>query len=155
MHRKLRIARCRHAADARIVPDVGPISPFISEPGNIASDRNIIWRIRKNEICRPAIEELIANGRVERIAANEPMPAEEPDIAWARNRAERRRKGCAAKPYLNHLTEVAELVALATGGTNPGPITAAILHDVVEDTSATRSEVEHYLGLMSPALLPR
>jgi (p)ppGpp synthase/HD superfamily hydrolase len=43
-----------------------------------------------------------------------------------------RRKGEAAEPYMNHLTEVAELVARATGGEDIDVVVAAILHDTVE-----------------------
>lgn len=57
-----------------------------------------------------------------------------------------RRKGEAAEPYLNHLTEVAELVALATDGQDPDLVIAAILHDTVEDTGTTPSELAHTFG---------
>ena len=49
---------------------------------------------------------------------------------------DQRRKGAAAEPYMNHLTEVAELVAQATNG-DLDVVTAAILHDTVEDTDTT------------------
>lgn len=80
-----------------------------------------------------------------------PTPKDVTSIVRAYNFAatqhvDQRRKGRAAEPYLNHLTEVAELVALATGGADPGLICAAILHDVVEDTSATLAEVEAQFG---------
>ena len=57
-----------------------------------------------------------------------------------------RRKGEAAEPYMNHLTEVAELVALATRGTDPEVIVAAVLHDTVEDTDATFDELKAIFG---------
>jgi (p)ppGpp synthase/HD superfamily hydrolase len=38
---------------------------------------------------------------------------------------------------MNHLTEVAELVARSIDGADPDIIVAAVLHDTVEDTSAT------------------
>lgn len=51
--------------------------------------------------------------------------------AWAH--ADQRRKGGAREPYVNHLTEVARLVAQATGGKDERLIMAALLHDVLED----------------------
>ena len=53
--------------------------------------------------------------------------------AWAHS--SQRRKGGAREPYVNHLTEVARLVAQATGGNDEKLIIAALLHDVLEDQS--------------------
>src|SRR4249919_3307163 len=55
--------------------------------------------------------------------------------AWnfaAQRHAAQRRKGEAQEPYVNHLAEVAELVAEATGGTDANLVAAAVL--VVEVT---------------------
>ena len=57
-----------------------------------------------------------------------------------------RRKGLAQEPYVNHLVEVAELVAEATGGDDPALVAAAVLHDVVEDTRTTAEEVRDGFG---------
>lgn len=57
-----------------------------------------------------------------------------------------RRKGAASEPYMNHLTEVADLVATATGGTDIELVMAAVLHDTVEDTPTTFSELEEIFG---------
>ena len=57
-----------------------------------------------------------------------------------------RRKGEAAEPYMNHLTEVAELVAVATAGQDPELVIAAVLHDAVEDTNATLTELTAGFG---------
>lgn len=56
-----------------------------------------------------------------------------------------RRKGAAAEPYMNHLTEVAELVAEASAG-DITLMVAAVLHDTVEDTEATLEELEALFG---------
>jgi (p)ppGpp synthase/HD superfamily hydrolase len=64
----------------------------------------------------------------------------------AARHAPQRRKGSAAEPYLNHLAEVADLVATATGGADPQLVAAALLHDVVEDTTTTLAEVEALFG---------
>jgi (p)ppGpp synthase/HD superfamily hydrolase len=47
--------------------------------------------------------------------------------------AAQRRKGAAQEPYINHLLEVARLVAEATEGRDPNLVVAALLHDAVED----------------------
>ncbi len=63
-----------------------------------------------------------------------------------------RRKGAAAEPYMNHLTEVAELVAEASAG-DITLMTAAVLHDSVEDTEATLEELEALFGSEVAALV--
>jgi (p)ppGpp synthase/HD superfamily hydrolase len=51
----------------------------------------------------------------------------------ARWHVHQRRKGEAQEPYINHLLEVANLVAEATHGEDPELVAAALLHDAVED----------------------
>jgi len=59
--------------------------------------------------------------------------------------AGQRRKGVAAEPYVNHLAEVAALVAEATGGSDPNLIAAAMLHDAIEDAGVTHAEIaDHF-----------
>jgi (p)ppGpp synthase/HD superfamily hydrolase len=53
--------------------------------------------------------------------------------AVARWHVHQRRKGAAEEPYINHLLEVASLVAEATEGKDPDLIIAALLHDAIED----------------------
>jgi (p)ppGpp synthase/HD superfamily hydrolase len=55
----------------------------------------------------------------------------------ARWHVQQRRKGVAQEPYINHLLEVARLVAEATGGNDPNLVVAALLHDAVEDQGIT------------------
>jgi (p)ppGpp synthase/HD superfamily hydrolase len=57
-----------------------------------------------------------------------------------------RRKGAAQEPYLNHLVEVLDLVVQATDGTDTDVLIAAILHDEVEDTSASYEDVAKNFG---------
>ena len=57
-----------------------------------------------------------------------------------------RRKGAAQEPYLNHLVEVLDLVVQATGGADTDVMVAALLHDVVEDTSTTYEDVAAGFG---------
>src|SRR5258708_30548993 len=53
--------------------------------------------------------------------------------AAARWHVHQRRKGAAKEPYVNHLLEVAMLVAEATVGKDPNLVIAALLHDAIED----------------------
>jgi (p)ppGpp synthase/HD superfamily hydrolase len=53
--------------------------------------------------------------------------------AAARWHVHQRRKGAAQEPYINHLLEVATLVAEATEGKDPDLVIAALLHDTIED----------------------
>jgi (p)ppGpp synthase/HD superfamily hydrolase len=64
--------------------------------------------------------------------------------AWnfsAARHAKQRRKGDAQEPYVNHLAEVAELVATATEGRDANLVAAAVLHDTVEDTATLPGEL--------------
>jgi (p)ppGpp synthase/HD superfamily hydrolase len=60
--------------------------------------------------------------------------------AAARWHVHQRRKGAAKEPYINHLLEVARLVAEATEDKDPNLVIAALLHDAIEDC-----EVPHTL----------
>lgn len=53
--------------------------------------------------------------------------------AAARWHVHQRRKGAAKEPYINHLIEVATLIAEATEGKDPHLVIAALLHDAIED----------------------
>ena len=64
----------------------------------------------------------------------------------ARKHRDQRRKGAAAEPYINHLTEVASLVAEATEGGDPVALMGALLHDTIEDTTTTRDELASEFG---------
>jgi (p)ppGpp synthase/HD superfamily hydrolase len=64
----------------------------------------------------------------------------------ARKHSKQRRKGEAGEPYVNHLAEVARLVAEATGGKDTVAVLAALLHDAIEDTPTTREELEAEFG---------
>lgn len=64
----------------------------------------------------------------------------------AQRHIDQRRKGVRAEPYLNHLSEVALLVAEATDGTDPVVVIAALLHDTLEDTDASYEEIEQLFG---------
>lgn len=60
----------------------------------------------------------------------------------AERHTNQRRKGVKEEPYINHLVEVAALVAAATQGADPNLTAAAVLHDTLEDTSTSFAELE-------------
>jgi (p)ppGpp synthase/HD superfamily hydrolase len=60
--------------------------------------------------------------------------------------ARQRRKGVAAEPYVNHLLEVAHLVAAATGGNDLNIVVASLLHDAVEDQGISGSMIADEFG---------
>jgi guanosine-3',5'-bis(diphosphate) 3'-pyrophosphohydrolase len=63
----------------------------------------------------------------------------------ARHR-DQRRKGADASPYINHPIEVAALLANVAGVQDHEILTAAVLHDTVEDTRTTPAEIEAAFG---------
>jgi guanosine-3',5'-bis(diphosphate) 3'-pyrophosphohydrolase len=66
--------------------------------------------------------------------------------AAARWHVHQRRKGAAEEPYINHLLEVASLVAEATEGKNPRAVIAALLHDAIEDQEVPRELIARGFG---------
>jgi (p)ppGpp synthase/HD superfamily hydrolase len=71
-------------------------------------------------------------------------------LAAARFAAEKhssqKRKGAIGEPYVNHLLEVADLIASHAAEPDTNLIVAALLHDVVEDTPVQLAEVEARFG---------
>ena len=51
------------------------------------------------------------------------------------------RKGRGNEPYINHLAEVANLLATATNGADAELVAAGWMHDTIEDTDTTREEL--------------
>jgi (p)ppGpp synthase/HD superfamily hydrolase len=66
--------------------------------------------------------------------------------AAARWHVHQRRKGAAEEPYINHLLEVASLVAEATEGKDPNLIIAALLHDAIEDQEVPSTMIAEIWG---------
>jgi (p)ppGpp synthase/HD superfamily hydrolase len=66
----------------------------------------------------------------------------------ARKHTKHKRKGEEAEPYLNHLIEVATLVAESIDG-RPDVVIAALLHDAVEDQDVTNAEIADLFGQTS------
>jgi (p)ppGpp synthase/HD superfamily hydrolase len=64
----------------------------------------------------------------------------------ARAHIAQHRKGLAGEPYVNHLTEVAALLAEATGGTDAELVAAGYLHDTLEDTAVRYEDLSAQFG---------
>ena len=64
----------------------------------------------------------------------------------AEKHAGQKRKGAAAEPYINHLIEVAELIAASSDVLDVNLVMAGFLHDTVEDTGVTAAELEKEFG---------
>ena len=71
----------------------------------------------------------------------------------ARKHAHQRRKGHDAQPYVNHLADVARLVAVATEGRDATAVVAALLHDTIEDTDTKPSELTRVFGRRVAAIV--
>jgi guanosine-3',5'-bis(diphosphate) 3'-pyrophosphohydrolase len=63
------------------------------------------------------------------------------------------RKGRGNEPYINHLAEVANLLAAATDGDDAELVAAGWLHDTIEDTETTREELAQKFGERVAALV--
>jgi len=66
--------------------------------------------------------------------------------AAARWHVHQRRKGAAKEPYINHLLEVATLVAEATDGEDSNLVVAALLHDAIEDCEVPHTLIADAFG---------
>ena len=67
------------------------------------------------------------------------------DLAALRHSAQQR-KGPSGAPYINHLVEVATLLANEAGVQDRDTLIAAVLHDIIEDTPTTLDEVVERFG---------
>lgn len=64
----------------------------------------------------------------------------------ARKHVSQRRKGVAQEPYINHLAEVALLLAEATDGKDTALVIAGLLHDCIEDQEVKYEELVELFG---------
>ena len=64
----------------------------------------------------------------------------------ARRHVDQRRKGAAREPYINHLVEVAALLAEAMDGADAALVAAGFLHDTLEDTPTEYEELQALFG---------
>jgi len=71
----------------------------------------------------------------------------------AEKHAAQKRKGAAAEPYINHLIEVAQLIAGSSEWLDANLVMAGLLHDTIEDTGTTAEELEQVFGSDIAALV--
>ena len=71
----------------------------------------------------------------------------------AQKHAGQRRKGVRQEPYVNHLLEVAELAAGSIDELDVNLITAALLHDTIEDAGVSALDLEERFGSDVAALV--
>jgi len=64
----------------------------------------------------------------------------------AQKHVNQRRKGVSGEPYVNHLIEAAELVASALPEPDTNLVIATLLHDTIEDTGVTKTELAEQFG---------
>jgi (p)ppGpp synthase/HD superfamily hydrolase len=64
----------------------------------------------------------------------------------AEKHAGQRRKGHAGEPYINHLIEVADLIARGIDQPDTNLVMAGLLHDTIEDTQVTAQDLEQRFG---------
>lgn len=64
----------------------------------------------------------------------------------AEKHRDQRRKGVEASPYINHPIQVAEVLATFGQVDDLTTLTAAVLHDTIEDTDTTESDLEELFG---------
>jgi (p)ppGpp synthase/HD superfamily hydrolase len=87
-------------------------------------------------------------------AVTEPLPTDWKSVQpvlqaanfGAQKHATQKRKGAAGEPYINHLLEVAELVAGTLREPDANLVIAALLHDTVEDTGVKLEELKERFG---------
>jgi len=73
------------------------------------------------------------------------LVSEAADLA-ARRHNGMQRKGRGSEPYINHLAEVANLLARVTDGRDAELVAAGWLHDAIEDTPTTAEELVATFG---------
>jgi (p)ppGpp synthase/HD superfamily hydrolase len=80
------------------------------------------------------------------------LVSEAADFA-ARRHTGQQRKGRGNEPYVNHLAEAANLLSIATDGTDAELVAAGWLHDTIEDTATTYHELAKMFGERVAALV--
>jgi (p)ppGpp synthase/HD superfamily hydrolase len=86
-------------------------------------------RTDEHESCSEAVRRILAAARFA-----------------AEKHAGQKRKGLAKEPYINHLIEVAELIATASETLDTNLVMAGLLHDTIEDTDTTVKDLEERFG---------
>ena len=81
-----------------------------------------------------------------------PLVMRAAQFAAERHKAQRR-KGAAREPYVNHVLEVATVLAEVTEGKDPELVVAGLLHDLVEEQGVSADEIASAFGVGVAALV--
>lgn len=120
-----------------------PVAPLVQPAGPLINDRPVANdRSAANDQPARPLEPLPALPLVMRAA----------QFAADRHKAQRRR-GAAREPYINHLLEVATLLAASTEGRDPDLVIAGLLHDLIEDQGAGADDIARQFGVGVAALV--
>jgi CYTH domain-containing protein/CHAD domain-containing protein len=140
LNRKLQLVR--DDLVGRIEAQRSDLRRKIFRLGKVPSPREVGWFI--GELC--AAWEGAQGGQVIGSSMLTPIRliTRAADFAAARHTGQTRKDG--TTPYINHLAEVASLVAGTDQGSDAELVAAAFLHDVVEDEHATKNEIEQLFG---------
>ncbi|MEL6373981.1 MAG: HD domain-containing protein [Pseudomonadota bacterium] len=71
----------------------------------------------------------------------------------AEHHVDQRRKGARQAPYINHPIDVAERLVRIARVTDEATLAAALLHDTIEDTSATGADLTQHFGAAIAAIV--
>lgn len=100
---------------------------------------------------------MIGTGNHDPAPSTEPAAAAQRILAAARfaavRHARQKRKGVDGEPYVNHLIEVAELIAGCSRTLDADLVIAGLLHDTVEDVGVTLDELAQEFGAGVAALV--
>ena len=136
--------------------------------GSGAEMRSVIDRLRSlvrfegnagftgpyREIVDAVPDALVAHVRLSRLLADAgAQPAAGPTVALvtalafaADKHRNQRRKDAEASPYINHPIELAKILAVEGGVDDPLVLSAAVLHDTIEDTETSYDELAGRFG---------
>jgi guanosine-3',5'-bis(diphosphate) 3'-pyrophosphohydrolase len=131
----------RHLVEAHFFAQVS--TPAVGYPLNLSAEWPFM--LRKPSTQKHSVGDTATIHRAGK-SMNDAISIMRAADAAARWHVHQRRKGSAQEPYINHLLEVATLVAQATGGTEQDVVIAALLHDAIEDQNVAPETVASEFG---------
>lgn len=128
-----------------------PPSPLPAAPLNPEADH---LAVKANPAAAPATQPAPSGEEqpAAQTASALPLVMRAAHFAAERHKNQRRR-GAAREPYVNHLLEVAAMLATATEGRDPDLVTAGVLHDLIEDQGVSADDVARQFGVGVAALV--
>src|SRR5688572_4850444 len=131
------------------MPESAPSSPVTPDPApSTRGVKAVLKKVRPRSAPPPAIGDLIREVKSKRPRANTKLIDRAYQMASAAHEGQYRRSG---DPFITHPLAVATI--LAELGMDEVTIAAALLHDSVEDTDLSLTEVEKEMGYDVTALI--